>query len=214
MKIKSLLLPVIALCMTAASSQAATIVYGFDTAIAFGATLGAGSVVTTNDFSGDGVTVSNWTASSPAREIGVADGQVRAKKSEDNDTHQFTITLPSTTTIDFTTLFFNYGNVGGDTAPADILVSSDVVGGTFTNNPATHAAGPFSGSVTMDLTGFTGLTNRTVTFTLVDRAQGNNKNTTLYTFMDNVTLTGTVIPEPSTALLSGLGMLVLLRRRR
>lgn len=214
MKIKQLLLPVIALCMTAVSSHAATIIYNFNDTIAFGANLGAGSAVTTNDFSVDGVTVSNWTASSPVRSIGVQGGQVRAQKSADNDTHQFTITIPTTTTIDFTTLSFSYGNVGGDTSPANFLVSSNVIGGTFTNNPATHTAGEFSGSVTMSLGNFTGLTNRTVTFTLVDRAQGDNKNTTLYTFIDNVTLTGTAIPEPSSALIGGLGVLALLRRRR
>lgn len=139
---------------------------------------------------------------------------MRALKSPDSDTHTFTITIPLGVSMNITSLFFNYGNVGGDTSPANFLVSSNVAGGTFTNNPATHASGAVSTSVTMALSGFSSLTNRTVIFTLVDSAQGDNKNTTLYTFIDNVTLTGTVIPEPGAALLGSLGMLVLLRRRR
>ncbi len=213
MKIKSLLLPAIAFCTAISSTQAETIVYSFNDTIAFGSNLGTGSAVSSNGFSGNGVTVSNWTAASPGRTIGVQGGQVRALKSVDNDTHQFTITIPNTTIIEFTSLSFSYGNVGPDTAPADFLVSSNVAGGTFTSNPATHSAGLFNGSVTMNLGSFSGLTNRTVTFTFVDRAQGNNNSTGMYTFIDNVTLTGT-IPEPSAALLGGLGLLALVRRRR
>jgi hypothetical protein len=215
MKIKQLLLPVIALCMTAVSSHAATIVYNFNDTIAFGSNLGAGSPVSANDFSGDGVTVSNWTATSPTRTIGVQGGEVRALKSADNDTHQFTITIPSNVTLNLTSLFFNYGSRGADTSPANFLVTSNVGGGSFTNNPATHTAGdPVNTSVTMAMSGFTGLTNRTVTFTFVDSSQGNNKTESIYSYIDNVTLTGTVIPEPSAALIGGLGVLALFRRRR
>ena len=219
MKIKSLLLPVIALCVTAVSSHAATIIFNFNNTIAYGSNLGAGSPVTTNDFSGDGVSVSNWTASSPSRTIGVQGGQVRALKSADTDTHTFTITIPADVTLNISSLFFNYGSVGGDTSPANFLVTTNVVGSSFTNNPATHTAatGPAfvsNNSVTMATSGLTGISGRTVTFTFSDSSQGNNKTESIYSYIDNVTLTGTVIPEPSAALLGGLGMLALLRRRR
>ena len=197
------------------SSHAATILFDFSGGdIAFGANLGVGSAVTTNDFSGSGVTVSNWTAASPSREIGIAGGQVRAKKSGDIDTHQFTITIPDSVTIELTSISFDYGNFGPDTSPANFLVSSDVNGEGYTNNPATHDPGTFSGNVVMGLSGFTGLTDRTITFIFEDSADGNNSSESMYTFIDNVTLTGTVIPEPSAALLGCFGSLLLLRRRR
>lgn len=211
MKIKSLLLPVIALCVTAVSSHAATIIFNFNNTIAYGSNLGAGSPVTTNDFSGDGVTVSNWTASSPVRTIGVQGGQVRALKSADVDTHQFTVTIPADVTLNLTSLSFNWGEVGNEGAVPTWTISSTV--GSITPNTATSTT-PSSQLATLALSGMTGLTNRTVTFTLLDNSQGNNKNDTFYTFFDNVTLTGTVIPEPSAALLGGLGMLALLRRHR
>jgi len=214
MKIKALLLPLLALCLTAVSTHAATIIFNFNDTIAFGANLGAGSPVTSNGLSTDGVTVTNWTAASPSRTIGVQGGQVRALKSADSDTHQFSITIPANISVNLTSLFFNYGNVNTDTAPANFLVSTNVAGSSFTNNPATHATGQANTSVTMALSGLSNLSGRTVTFTFVDSAQGNNNNAAFYTFIDNVTLTGTAIPEPSAALLGGLGVLCLLRRRR
>ena len=252
MKTKHLILPVIALCMTAVSSHAAmtvyalsgsdiahglnlgagsavttnnfgpshtaTIVYAFSgSSIAYGANLGTGSAATTNVF-GSGITASNYTASSPVRTIGLTGGQVRALKSSDTDVHQFTVTIPAGVFVDFTNLSFNYGNVGPDTSPASFTVTSTVAGGTYSpQNTWTHAAGIFSGTANMTLAGnfLSDLTNRTVTFTFSDTAGGNNLNTTMYTFIDNVTLTGTIVPEPSSAALLGVvGMLCLLRRRR
>lgn len=223
MKIKSLLLPVIALCMTAASSQAATIVFGFETTTTAmnGSNTGQTAIVpvSSNGFSGDGVTVSNWTAVSPVGGIQSVGGQMRALKKADTDTHTFTVTIPAGLNISFTSLAFDYGNVGGDTAPANFLVSSNFAGSTFTPNTATHtAAANISASVNMVLGGtFANILSASptaITFTLADSAGGNNNSTSLYTWIDNVTLTGTVIPEPSSALLGGLGMLLLLRRRR
>ena len=211
MKINSLIIPVIALCVSAVSSHAATIIFNFNNTIAYGSNLGAGSPVTTNDFSGDGVTVSNWTASSPSRSIGVQGGQVRALKSADTDTHQFTVTIPADVTLNLTSLSFNWGEFGNEGAVPTWTISSTV--GSITPNTATSTTAS-SQLATLALSGMTGLTNRTVTFTLLDNSQGNNKNDTFYTFFDNVTLTGTVIPEPSAALLGGLGMLALLRRHR
>ena len=33
-------------------------------------------------------------------------------------------------------------------------------------------------------------------------------------YLDNIAISGTIVPEPSAALLGGLGLLALLRRRR
>lgn len=216
MKIKSLLLPIIALSMTAASSHAATIVFGFGTAIAEGANLGAGSIATSNGFSGDGITVSNWTASSPVRNIRVSGGQVQALKSEDTDTHAFTITIPNLagSTVDLTSLSFNYGEFGNEGAAMTWTISSSI--GSISPNSGTTPSNS-SSFANLALSGLTGLNNTSVTFTLLDTSQGNNKNWTFYTWIDNVTLTGVVnpaIPETSSVFLGSIGMLFLLRRRR
>lgn len=139
-----------------------------------------------------------------------------AVKKTDTDTHTFTVTIPIGVFVDFTALSFSYGNVGGDTSPANFTVTSTVSGGTFAlQNVWTHTAGTFDGTASMNLGGnfLSDLTNRTITFTLADSAGGNNNTLTLHTFIDNVTLTGAVVPEPSSALLGDLGMLCLRRRR-
>lgn len=216
---KSFLLPAILSLAFVCHARAATIVYEFGDTIAFATNLGAGSPVTSNGFSGDGITSSNWTAtqSGSIRSVGVQGGQVRALKDTGTDIHTFTVTIPTLVSVDFTNLSFTYGNVGGDTAPANITVSSNVSGGTFSQDTWTHTASTnFSGTANITLGGnfLSDLTNRTVTFTFSDAAQGNNSSTGMYTFIDNVTLTGTVIPEPGAALLGSLGLLALLHRRR
>ena len=223
MKSKHSFLPILALCMTAASSNAATIVYTFDTATTaiIGSNTGqtATQIATTNTF-GSGITAGTYSATSTVGGLGVTGGEMRAIKKGDTDTHTFTITIPNlgANTLDLTSIFFNYGTRGADTAPANFTVSSNLAGGTITPNTATHAAvANTSSTATMVLAGtFTGLNNTAITFTLADSAGGSNNSTAMYTWIDNVTLTGTVnvIPEPSAALLGGLGLLALLRRRR
>jgi hypothetical protein len=134
-------------------------------------------------------------------------------------THTFTVTIPAGLSISFSSLAFDYGTVGGDTAPANFLVSSNFAGGTFTPNTATHAAvANTSASADMDLAvSFTNILSASptvITFTLADSAGGNNNSTAMHTCIDNVTLTGTAIPEPSAAFLGGIGMPCPLRRRR
>lgn len=222
MKITSLLAPVIGLCMATESIQAATIIFTFDnpTAAMNGSNTGqtATQSASVNDF-GSGISVSDYSAVSPTGGIAVVGGQMRALKKSDTDTHTFTVTIPAGLNISFSSLAFDYGTVGADTAPANFLVSSNFAGGTFTPNTATHAAvANTSASADMDLGGsFTNILSASptvITFTLADSAGGNNNSTAMYTWIDNVTLTGTVIPEPSAAFLGGIGMLCLLRRRR
>lgn len=223
MKIKSLLFPIIALGMAAASSHAATILFTFDTPTTAMNGNNTGQTATqsasTNDF-GSGITVGNYSAVSPTGGIAVAGGQMRALKKADTDTHTFTVTIPADVQVTFSSLTFDYGTVGSDTNPANFLVSSNFTGGTFTPDTATHAAvANTSTSASMTLGGtFVNILSASptvITFTLADSAGGNNNSTGMYTWIDNVTLTGTVvIPEPSAAALGGIGMLGMLRRRR
>jgi hypothetical protein len=183
---------------------------------------GAGRTITmaadSNDF-GSGITASVWSATSPTRSIGFsggAGGQVQAQKSADTDTHTFSITIPDLAgaTVDLSSLSFNWGEFGSEGGVPTWTISSTV--GSITPNTATSTNGSSQLS-TLALSGMSGLSNTTVTFTLLDNAQGNNKNNTFYTWFDNVNLTGVVnpaVPETSAALLGGLGMLLILRRRR
>lgn len=75
-------------------------------------------------------------------------------------------------------------------------------------------------SETATLSGLENLSNVDVTFAFtgfygVSSDYSGGQNTNRFVYMDNVTFTGVdAVPEPSAALLGGLGMLFLLRRRR
>lgn len=172
-----------------------------------------------NDF-GSGISASVWTAYSPVRSIGFSGGsggQVQAQKSQDTDTHTFTVTIPSLVgqTLSLTNLSFNWGEFGSEGAGTlpTWTISSTV--GSLSPNTGAGALGS-SNLSNLTLSGLTGLNNTSITFTLLDNSQGNNKTNSFYTWFDNVTLTGALVsvPEPSAALLGGVGMLALLRRRR
>ena len=219
MKTKHLICPAIALGLTAATSQAATIVYDFEGGdVAQANNISVTAVGNSSNDFGSGITISNWNVASPSREVFVSGGQVRAKKSGDTDTHTFTVTIPDlgSNSVTFTNFSFDFGEAGPDDGAPTWTVSSDFGGGVFTPN---FANGTGTGSandedVSMALTGFTGISNTTITFTLGDAAGGNNSGASMYTYIDNVVLTGEVVPEPSTTALLGLGGLALILRRR
>ncbi len=213
MKPRQLLIPVITLCMTAVSSHAATIAWNFT---------GNVRTASTNDF-GSGITTSNYTISGLGLDPGGMINSERAATRFKNgsDTHTFSIIIPNGVSVNLTNLSFDFGHSisqgnGSANTAHNWSLSSITNGGasvTTSGNGPTMAAGTRSTNFNLALTGLTGETNTTITFTLLDNTLAENNNTNR-TFFDNVTITGTVVPEPSTALLGALGLLALLRRRR
>lgn len=194
-------------------ASAATVVFDFDD---------ANGIVDSNDF-GTGVTVSNVTLVSGG---GTAFQNSRAEmgaRSTPVVTASFTITINSAVTVDLSTLSFVHGfdnNFGTNTLTPNYSL-------TFSQGSGTNTVGSLptststdyeqSASVTSLLSGLTGLNDTSVTFTWTfSNTEGRANGVGLRShFLDNIVLTGTaVVPEPTAALLGGIGMLTLLRRRR
>lgn len=216
MKTEQFLLPAIALCMTAASTHAATVVWDFtgaDNAMSNVNGQSSTYAATSNNFE-SGITASVFSASSPTGDIDFHAGRLKAQAKSDTDTMSFSITVPSGVFVDLTSLSFNWGNSGNDTAMQNNWTlsvngsdrSMSVTTGSIASplvNQSRSTTSNFSGS------GFSGITNSTVTFTMTDSAGGNNNTfsgtpagPSFYTWYDDFVLTGTVVvPEPSSALL-------------
>ena len=231
MNMKCLCLSAICSVLCLASSQAATIVYGFEGPAQVSVT-NLNAPVTSNDF-GSGITASDWNVAvgdsgRPAhvQPLGSQSGSsahtsayLIVEKGGATDTHTFSVTIPDlgSAFVNFTNLSFDFGEVGPDGGAPTWTITSNLGGGTITPNTANGVGtGDWNtDSASLALAGnFASVNNTTVTFTLTDAAGGNNNSNTWGTWIDNVTLTGTVIPEPSAALLSAFGSLLLLRRRR
>lgn len=204
-----------------ASSQAANIVYDFNDNDA---------VVDLNEFAGDGVTAGDidTTEGGINSTAGVDEQRWQRKLGDEGTaTMSFEVTIPSSVTLDLTELSFVDGIDSGQ-GTNDTFSQWDLSITTGSGTPdsgtrslTTGSSGVTSGSNTVALSGLTGLTDTSVTFTWTvnygtvdgDPPTGGNNNNR-HAFLDDVTLTGTVIPEPSAALLGALGLLALLRRRR
>lgn len=137
----------------------------------------------------------------------------------------FTITADPTYTLDLTALSFNYHmsqiqSVGGPHSFTFEVRSSlsnfaSAIPGTYSTNPLTAgSATPAGESATFDLSGgnYDDLENITFRLYVTGSVTGFND----IARWDNILVEGSVaaIPEPTTALLSSLGLLFLLRRRR
>ncbi len=219
MKIKSLLLPVIALCVTAASSHAATTLVNST----FEGSLGAWST------SGS---ASLFTFSSGSNFASTGNGAANLPKA--GGTITLTDALPlNTQAYTSVTIGFNYEWLNGSTTrKLEIQYAAD--GSTFTTL-ATLTSGnggtggtpgslsitllegtdhTISGSGTILNTSFLPSFLDTAKFRFVDSASA---SADVRVFVDDILITGSptfTVPEPSAALLGGLGMLALLRRRR
>lgn len=124
----------------------------------------------------------------------------------DLDQLSATLTLTTDNTTSTTNNLYLQSSVGGFGS------SNPIISGTGTSLTRT-TSGTSTSTATFDLTGvsFQGLSGDVeFRFYISDNVDENGKINRL----DNVSLTGDVIPEPSAALLGGLGLLALLRRRR
>lgn len=209
--------------LTASMANAATIIYNFEQSGLTGYTLGSttlSAAAASNDF-GAGVTASlhQFSMSNTTRHIGYVGGQARATLITNVDNpHTFTVTIDDTVTVDLTGLSFKSGAVFADHSWTLSISqgSADKLSGSYTGNGSGTANNFTTVTDTLTLSGLTGLTDTSVTFTLIDTTDSNNNTTNFFSYFDDITITGTAspIPEPSAALLGGLGLLALLRRRR
>lgn len=129
---------------------------------------------------------------------------------------QFTVTATNSSTVDLTTLTFNLStrfDVSG-TAYARAWISTDngtsftAAGSVLSKSEGVSSVptAPTAGSV--DLSSYTGLQHAIIRISLGDTINTSPSSA----FLGDIKLTG--VPEPTATLLGGIGMLLLLRRRR
>ncbi len=206
--------------------QAATIVWDFND---------NDGVVDANGLSGIGVTAGPATFTTAGNNTASFDRNraqrdLGSQQGSETATFFFTINIPSSTTVSLTSLSFlqgldvNSGSVNNNYFKWDLVITttgSETPGASQTtfaqSQVGSNADITFNEAAT--LSGLDNLTNVDVTFaftghygTLADYTGGSNTGRWIY--LDNMTFTGEAIPEPSAALLGGIGMLALLRRRR
>ena len=204
-----------------ASANAATIGYDFDD---------NDGVVDTNTF-GAGVTVSDWTTVSGggfdfngSSHSGPTDGMARGGARNDANgpfTMSFTVTIDAATTVDLTSLAWENGadwNGVSWTPLWDLAITAGAAtpsSGGFDSVQEITGGGFAFENEAVSLTGLTGLTNTSVTFTW-DLTQQDRANSVaiIANTMDDVVLTGSVVPEPGSLALLALGGLMIARRRR
>ena len=129
----------------------------------------------------------------------------------DNIYYSFTVTPEAGQTIDFDR-FTAYTDKNSGGAEFTYHIFSSVDGFTTSDSIDSSSHGSGTANLDYDVSSLSGVTS-SVEFRLYIRT--NNFTTGTNDFdLDNVTLTGTVVPEPSTAAIVALASLSLLRRRR
>jgi hypothetical protein len=216
---------VVCLCLADTSTQAAVILYDFNSTTTAIDTTNKTAPVSTNTFT-DGVTGSTYAfniTSGTGRDTAIKDGQTKAEPGSGNQTHVFSINIPDlggSKTVSLTNLSFIFDTTKYDqTAPFTSspagwsLALSSGTPAITSGAPTTKAMTPYN----IALSGLTGLNNTSVTFTITDTSGGNNNNlNSFYTGFDDVQVTGdvAVVPESGSLALFCLGGLALVVRRR
>jgi hypothetical protein len=212
------------------------------TGVAQGPASGSTSVPTSygaNTFA-SGVTVGNFMIGSTDRGTDVTDqshsnhsptvsyGSQFATIGRDRDNTNimsFTVTVDAATTVNFTNLAFDYGfadfsGVSGTNYVNPNYTLSVDGGGSFATSfgslgdQTNKTNGVNVSSFSTGISGLSAVTNTTLTFTWTLDDANNRVHAERRHLMDNIVLTGTVVPEPSAALLGAFGILGLLHRRR
>ncbi|MFK7909774.1 MAG: PEP-CTERM sorting domain-containing protein [Akkermansiaceae bacterium] len=210
---------IFAAALITGTSHAASIVYSFDSQSA---------AATSNDF-GNGITGNSITLGD-SMEIGstqIDELDVASVKLGNTGSISFDVVIPNGVTVDFTELSFAFDYESNNNSGADYYADWTLAISTGSGTASGGPVGPYASGQTVistaassTLSGLTGLTDTTVTFTL---SADNGTDTSLTggnandrrTIFDDVTLTGAVVPEPSAVSLLGFGFsLLLLNRRR
>lgn len=218
-KTTSLFAATAATLLLAGSTNAATIVYNFD---------GDSASVSSNGLAGDGVTADNVTTT--VSNGSVAAGPLNNRLQRDlfdqgTATYTFVINIGATA-IDLTGLSFTDG-IDSLVASNNSFSQWDVAISTGSASPATVTSSLTSGvgdqtskGNSLTLSGLTGLSNTSVTFTFVanygvsSNFSGSGNNNSRFAYIDDLTFTGSAVPEPGSLALLGLGGLLIGARRR
>ena len=219
-------------------ASAANIEYNFETGANISpAAQNATTVYTAPDVNtfGTGITVSNFNLEDRngvdySRFVDLGGGSVEAAVGTANNSYyqaSFTLTIDDTVTVDLSSLTFDssfrFTGTNISVIEPDFFITVDGVQGVTQNfdwNHAHTASNPDYQSntgIAANLAGLTSLTDTEVTFTWALGVNKNNSFANAALGLDNISLTGTVVPEPGTyALLAGCLALaaVMIRRRR
>jgi hypothetical protein len=217
MKTKPCLLPLLAAPLLATSAHAAIIAqYNFDGGNLDATTNAAGVTAST-------MSIEAGTSSNPGEFLNAsADQRAWSGRSFETDSSQwfqFEVTPTNPYTPTTITLFNSVNmNLAGGTSQANYTVSTSLDGFASSivsvDGPVANASNrSVSDTVTLDISSL-GEISGAVTYRVVMTNIGGTNGTGGQRGgrIDDVTLSA--IPEPSTALLGGLGLLTLLRRRR
>ena len=222
------ILPVLAIASSTA--HAATLAtFNFDNSTLANSTPTSGYTVTDLSFPTTGTALENMNTVTVTNSVAFAGNGTNNNKLQFSTSGQFqstpalgvtagqylTFTITATTgTLDLTALNLDHSRTSS--APRQLAVYGATAANPTFSLLQTYSNGNSTTPLaldTLDLTNksisFAGITS--ATFRLVMFEHNTNKGVGQF---DNIVLSGTVIPEPSTALLSALGILALLRRRR
>ena len=173
-------------------------------------------VTTTNTISNTGGAAADYTVFAP---VGFAETTI-ADAVANNDYFQFTLEADGAFELDLSSIYFDAASGGDSSSTRQFQLRYSTDGFTTHTALATETASPITGSIapfqsnwlryTYSLASLPD-TSDTVTF----RIYGTTGHAVRQIRFDNLTVEGSVIPEPSTYVLlsAGLAMIVILRRR-